>query len=230
MEQTTLNQKSWYRGLKVFFVLAFLLAQGVGFLIAYSITIERVSFVKCDNGKEFENPYFYADDKEKLALFKKCDITAFLLQKSEVKGILTDAQMKELGVQISQMQDRGVLQSEMQLAVDDFKQKYADRTPSNNTTKSYTVEELTKLYGHDFNDSFTVTGSDLPSSGLSFQDKISSNWVANFTFQYKDKYSLATKSIYYILSFFIVSVIFWLISRTFFYIFAKEKFLKFPLK
>lgn len=217
MEQINLNQKSWYRGLKVFFVLAFLLAQGLGFLITYSITGEKVSFVKCDNGKEFENPYFYADDKEKLALFKKCDITAFLLQKSEVKGILTDAQMKELSVQISQMQDNGVLQSEMQLAVDDFKQKHADRTSSNNTTKSYTVEELTKLYGHDFNDSFTVTGSD-------------SHWVANFTFQDKDKYSLATKAIYYVLSFFIVSVIFWFISRTFFYIFAKEKFFNLPTK
>src|SRR3989344_386136 len=217
MEQTTLNQKSWYRGLKVFFVLAFLLAQGVGFLIAYSITSERVSFVKCDNGKEFENPYFYADDKEKLALFKKCDITAFLLQKSEVKGILTDSQMKELGVQISQMQDNGSLQAEMQLAIDDFKEKNADRTPSNNTTKSYTVEELTKLYGHDFNDSFTVAGSD-------------SHWVANFTFQDKDKYSFVMKAFYFIPSFFIVNVIFWLISRTFFYIFAKEKFLKFPLK
>lgn len=217
MEQATLNQKSWYRGLKVLFVLAFLLAQGFGFLITYSVTSEKISFVKCDNDKEFENLYFYADDKEKLALFKKCDITAFLLQKSEVKGILTNAQMKELGVQISQMQDNGVLQSEMQLAVDDFKQKHADRTPSNNTTKSYTVEELTKLYGHDFNDSFTVAGSD-------------SHWVANFTFQDKDKHSLGMKAIFYILSFFIVSVIFWLISRTFFYIFAKEKFPKFPVK
>ena len=217
MEQTNLNQKSWYRGLKVFFILAFLLAQGLGFLITYSITSEKNSFVKCDNGKEFENPYFYADDKDKLALFKKCDITAFLLQKSEVKGILTAAQMKELGVQISQMQDSGKLQSEMQSAVDDFKQNYADRTPSNNTTKSYTVEELTKLYGHDFNDSFTVAGSD-------------SHWVANFTFDDKDKYSSATKLIYYVLSLFIVSAIFWLISRTFFYIFAKEKFLKFPMK
>lgn len=217
MERATLSQKAWYQAIKVVFVLAFLFTQVIGLAITNAIASDKISFVRCDNGKEFENPYFYADDKEKLALFKKCDITAFLLQKSEVKGILTDTQMKELGVQISQMQDNGVLQSEMQLAVDDFKQKYADRTPSNNTTKSYTVEELTKLYGHDFNDSFTVAGSD-------------SHWVANFTFQYKDKHSLVTKSIYYILSFLIVSVLFWLISRTFFYIFAKEKFLKLPLK
>lgn len=217
MERATLSQKAWYRAIKVVFVLAFLLTQVIGLAITNAIASDKISFVHCDNGKEFENPYFYANDKEKLALFKKCDITAFLLQKSEVKGILTDTQMKELGVQISQMQDSGVLQSEMQLAVDDFKQKYADRTPSNNTTKSYTVEELTKLYRHDFNDSFTVAGND-------------SHWVANFIFQYKDKHSLATKSIYYILSFLIVSVLFWLISRTFFYIFAKEKFLKLPLK
>lgn len=215
MNRENLNQESWYRAIKVIFVIVFLLAQAVGFAITNEIANDKISFVHCDNGKEFENSYFYADDKEKLALFKKCDITAFLLQKSEVKGILTDAQMKELGVQISQMQDNGVLQSAMQLAVDDFKQKYADRTPSNNTTKSYTVEELTKLYGHDFNDSFTVAGSD-------------SHWVANFTFEYREKYSHIVKAIYYILSFLIVSVIFWLISRIFFYIFAKEPFLTLP--
>lgn len=216
-DRITLNQKAWYRALKVVFILAFLLSQVIGLAITNIIASDTISFVHCDNGKEFENPYFYADDKDKLAIFKKCDITAFLLQKTEVKGILTEEQMKELGVQISQMQDNGVLQSEMQSAVDDYKQRYADRTPSNNTTKSYTVEELTKIYGHDFNDSFTVAGSD-------------SHWVANFTFQYKDKYSLGIKVAFYILSFFIVIMIFWLISRTFFYIFAKEKFLKFQNK
>lgn len=217
MDRITLSQKTWYRTIKVVFMLVFLLTQVIGFAITNDVVSDKISFVHCDNGKEFENPYFYADDKEKLALFKKCDITAFLLQKSEVKGILTDTQMKELGVQVSQMQDSGALQSEIQLEVDNFKQKYADRTPNNNTIKLYTVEELTRLYGHDFNNSFTVTGSD-------------SHWVANFTFQYKDKYSLSIKIIFYILSFFIVSLIFWLISRTFFYIFAKEKLLKFPLK
>lgn len=216
-DRVTLNQKAWYRALKVVFILAFLLSQVIGLAITNAIASDTVSFVHCDNGKEFENPYLYADDKDKLAIFKKCDITAFLLQKTEVKGILTEEQLKELGVQISQMQDNGALQSEMQSAVDDYKQRYADRTPSNNTTKSYTVEELTKIYGHDFNDSFTVAGSD-------------SHWVANFTFQHKDKYSPGMKVAFYVLSFFIVSMIFWLISRTFFYIFAKEKFLKFPNK
>lgn len=217
MDRAILSQKAWYRAMKVAFVLAFLLAQVIGFGITNAIVSDKISFVHCDNGKEFENSYFYADDKEKLAIFKKCDLTAFLLQKSEVKGILTDAQMKELGVQISQMQDNDALQSEMQLAVNDFKQNHADRTPNNNTPKSYTVEELTKLYGHDFNDSFTVVGSD-------------SHWVANFTFQDRDRYSFGMQAIFYILSFFIVSVVFWLISRIFFYIFAKEKFLKFSLK
>lgn len=229
MEQTNLNQKSWYRGLKVFFVLAFLLAQGFGFLITYSVTSEKVSFVKCDNGKELEPATLSFDqDKMKLDLFKQCDITAFLLQKSGVKGILTDAQMKELGVQISQMQNSGSLQVEMQSAVDTFKQNYADRTPNTNLPKSYTAEEFAKLYGHDPKDTFTVTGNDLPSSGLSFQDKISSNWVANFTFQDKEKYSPIVKAIYYVLSFLIVGAMFWLISRIFFYIFAKEPFLKLP--
>lgn len=216
MEQTNLNQKSWYRGLKVFFILSFLLAQGLGFLITYNVTSEKVSFVKCDNGKELEDSYSFPSDTEKLQIYKKCDLTAFLLNYSDVKGVLTDAQRKELGAQVSQMQNNGTLQSEMQSAVDDFIQKYADTTPGKNIGPKLTKEEFVKKFNHDINDSFSVAGKDY-------------SWVANFTFQYKDKYPIATKLIYYILSFFIVSAIFWLISRTFFYIFAKEKFLPFKL-
>ena len=207
MEQTTLSQKSWYRGLKVLFVLAFLIAQGFGFLITYSITSEKVSFVKCDNGKEFANPYFLPDDKEKLDIFKQCDIATYFFNKSDVKGILTDQQQQELNGIVFQMQKQGALESEIQSAVDDFKTKNAIPNPEAGK-KSYTAEELTKLYGHNFNDSFKVKDSNF--------------WVANFTFQNKEKYLPVTKSIYYLLSFFIVSVIFWLLSRIFFYIFAKE--------
>jgi hypothetical protein len=213
MEQTNLNQKSWYRGLKVFFVLAFLLAQGFGFLITYSITSEKVSFVKCDNGKELEPTTLSFDqDKMKLDLFKQCDIVAYFLAKTEIKGVLTDDQHKQIATTILQMESQGALESEIQQTVDNFKLQYA---VPNTDHKGYTIEELSKQFGHDFSDTFKVKDS---------------NWVANFTFDYKDKYPLATKSIYYILSFFIVSAIFWLISRTFFYVFAKEKFLKFPVK
>lgn len=206
---TNLNQKSWYRGLKVFFVLAFLVAQVFGFLITYSITSGKVSFVKCDNGNELEPATLSFDqDKMKLDLFKQCDIVAYFLGKTEIKGVLTDDQHKQIATTILQMESQSALESEIQKTVDNFKLQHA---VPNTDHRGYTTEELTKQFGHDFNDTFKVKDS---------------NWVANFAFDYKDKYSFATQLIYYVFSFFIVGAIFWLISRTFFYIFAKEKFLK----
>ncbi|GEM_PF-5984577 len=212
MDRATLSEKSWYRALKVLFVLIFLLAQGFGFLITYSITSEKVSFVKCDNGKELKSDLSFFTDEGKLDFFKQCDIVDYFLGKTDIKGVLNDDQHKQIATTILQMESQNTLESEIQLTVDNFKLQYA---VPNTDHKSYTTEELSKQFGHDFTDTFKV--GDV-------------NWVANFTFDYKDKYSSAMKLIYYILSFFIVSGVFWLISRTFFYIFAKEKFLKFPVK
>ncbi len=149
MDRSTLNQKAWYRALKVLFVLAFFLAQGFGFLITYSVTSEKVSFVKCDNGKEFENPYpgldFYKFSNEN-DLSKRC--------------------------------------------------QNPDEIPVINGKKVNPLD-----YG--------AVPENLAYSQIS-----------------KPKYSVTEKTGFYALSFIIVSVIFWLISRTFFYIFAKEKFLK----
>lgn len=252
MEQTNLNQKSWYRGLKVLFVLAFLLAQGFGFLITYSITSDKVSFVECDNGKEFKNPYFFPTDANNLDLFRQCDLEMYYFNNSSVKGTLTTAQHKQLAEIILQMQSQGtLLESDFQSAVDNFKTQYANHlTPTlteqqfnenvdalrnqgateqvvqeyksnyaknatgNYVLRSYTQEEFTKMIG--FHAIFKV--------------KDNNSWVANFSLQDKDKYSVTAKFGFYLLSFVIASVIFWLISRTFFYVFAKEKFLKFPVK
>lgn len=211
MDRKVLNQKAWYRALKVFFIFSFLISQAMGMGIAYSLSDDRVSFIRCDNGKEFENDSYYLSDKEKLDIFKKCDLASFLLQKTEVKGRLTDAQMEEIRIQVSRMQADGALQSEMQQVVDDYKQKYADRNPSD-MGETYTVEELSKIYGHDFNDSFKVEGEGY--------------WVSNFTIQYKEKYSLFQKIGFYILFVVAVSALFWIISRIFFYISTGEQFIK----
>jgi hypothetical protein len=208
MNREILNQKAWYRATKVIFVIVFLLAQALGFAITSELSNEKVSFVHCDNGKEFQPATLSFDqDKMKLDLFKQCDIVAYFLAKTEIKGVLTDDQHKQIATTILQMESQNALESEIQQTVDNFKLQYA---VPNTDHRGYTTEELSKQFGHDFSDTFKVKDS---------------NWVANFTFEYKDKYSLVMKSTYYLLSFFIVSVLFWLISRTFFYIFAKENFL-----
>lgn len=59
-----LNDKSWYRLLKVIFIISFVLAQGISLLIVYYFNYETLSFIRCNNGKEFINPY------EGIALYK----------------------------------------------------------------------------------------------------------------------------------------------------------------
>ena len=70
------------------FVAAFLFAQGLGFLITYSVINEKVSFIKCDNGKEFENPYpgfdFYEFTNEN-DLSKRCTTAKNNLQQGSGK-------------------------------------------------------------------------------------------------------------------------------------------------
>ena len=215
MEQQTFNQKSWYRALKVIFVLAFIFTQVIGFTIAYPFATETTPYVHCDNGKEFANPYFLPTDQEKLELFKQCDITEYFYNNSKVKGVLTSDQRQQLNTIIVQMENQGSLESDIQPVVDNFKTEYA--IPNPDTGKKYTSEELEKILGHDPSDSFQVQGSN-------------SYWIANFKLQEKNKHSLETKIIYYVFSFLIVSLIFWIISRIFFYIFAKEKFFKFSIK
>ena len=215
MNRSVLNQKAWYRALKVMFVLVFLIAQIIGFVITNELASKKVSFVHCDNGKEFiPATLSFDEDRMKLDLFKQCDIVAYFFNNSEVKGVLPDDKRKEIDNLILQMQSQGSLESEIKTAVDDFKTKYS--TPNPDAGKKYTAEEFTKIAGHDVSDSFKVRDGNY--------------WIANFKQGEKDKNSLGIKLLYYILSFFIVNLIFWLISRTFFYIFAKEKFLKLPIE
>lgn len=214
MDTTKFNDKAWYRALKVIFIFAFLLTQLVGFAITNAITSDKVSFIHCDNGKEFKNPYFLPDDQEKLALFKQCDITAYFFNKSEVKGVLTDAQRQQLDTTILQMRQQGKIESEIQTFVDDFKTQYAVPNPDAGT--KYTQEEVFAKWGHTLQDSFKVAGSN--------------TWIANYKLEDKDKYSFVVKLSYYVLSFLIISILFWIISRVFFYIFAKEKFFRLPLR
>lgn len=209
MDRASLNQKTWYRALKVIFVVAFILFQAGGFGIVYSIASQQKSFVNCDNGKTFENPYFYADDQDKKELFKKCDIDAYFFNKSEVKGFLPEYRRQELDGIVFEMQNRNALESEIQTTVDDFKVKYTEPNPD--AGKKYTPEELSKEWGHDISDTFKVGNG---------------YWVPNFKFVDKDQYSIFIKISFFILSFVVVSFVFWLIKRVFFYIFIKEKFLR----
>lgn len=58
MNKENLNNKIWYRTLKVLFFASFIFVQLLSFFITFSVTSSTREFVKCINGKEFENPYY----------------------------------------------------------------------------------------------------------------------------------------------------------------------------
>jgi hypothetical protein len=204
MEQATLNQKSWYRALKVSFVLAFILGQGLGFFVTKTaIADAQALMILCNNGSEFVSPYSYLySDVDRLAVNLKCNPDG---KSGEVVKILSEDKRRELDGLVMKMEAQKMAKNEIQLFVNDFKDK------NGYVPEKYTVEQITG-------------GREL------IKQSEGSYLVPSYSTYYSDKYSSIEKILYYLLSFFIISAIFWLISRTFFYVFAKENFFKFPLK
>lgn len=214
MNRKNLGEKSWYRALKVFFVISFILGLLLGVALASQIANEKVSMVVCDNGKEFKSDFFYLADSKKVENYKECDPASYFLHRSEVSGRLTDDQREQFKQTILGMVDSGRHEWEMQEAADSFKVANADTTPSPDKGKSYTTEELTKMYGHDFSDTFRGPNGNL--------------WVSNFVLEERSKYSLIQQVGVYLVTILVVVFVFWLFSRIFFYIFARENFITLP--
>ena len=215
-----LNQKSWYRLLKVIFIISFLTTQVIGFLITNDLASEEVLYVYCDNGKSFKNDDSQPNDSTYSFYFWQCDSTAYYFNGSSIKGILTDEQYNQLNKIVLQMQSNGtLLESDFQSVVDNFITQNVKPLPSSSgiirkVASFYKPEPLVQRHGFS----------------PYFHGKDGNNWVANFGLGNKNVYSFTQKLGFFILSFFIISIIYWLISRIFFYVVVKEKFLKFRVK
>lgn len=107
MNKEHLRNKIWYRTLKVLFFGGFIFVQLLSLYITFSVTSSTREFVKCNNGKEFENPY-YGPDFYKFGneadLTRRCENSNIV---STIKGLtgeelnalpdfITDEQMAEL--------------------------------------------------------------------------------------------------------------------------------------
>ena len=211
MDREALNQRWWYRALKVIFILSFIFWQFVGFALTYSLTEEQSYFVRCDNGKEIEHPGIIWDN-ENMSLYKQCDAATYFLSKSNAtEKYLTGEQKQQFSLLVSQMINEGVFESKIQIAANDFLTKYATANPDKGIT--LTRQEFQNLYpGHSIDDSFKSPDG--------------SFWVRNFTLESRDMYSSLIKAVFYCLSFLAVSAMIWLLSRVFFYVFIKEKFMR----
>lgn len=58
MNKEHLESKIWYRTLKVLFFATFIFIQLLSLYVTFSTTSSTREFVKCIDGKEFENPYY----------------------------------------------------------------------------------------------------------------------------------------------------------------------------
>jgi hypothetical protein len=212
MSRENLNQQTWYRAIKVLFILAFIFVQGIGVLISYEIANDGDPVIHCDNGKTFPSPTSYLDSSEKLEIYKKCDLTSFLLTKSDVPGTLTKDQIDDVRERVTEMQNNNELQSDIQTAVNEFKQIYSNSERGNGEPVSLTKKEFEERYGHDPDDTFTTIGS--------------GTFIANFTLEKEAKYGLGAQIAIYASIFLGILFLFWLFSRIFFYVIVKEKFLK----
>ncbi len=178
MNKENLNSKTWYRAVKVLFVLLFLLVQGLGFFITYSIVGNRVIYtlpVKGDeriviysNGTKvkFErNPT--ADDIKEVAQKYNFPTTGERILGKE--QIIAD---------IEAMEKQNASQWEVQ--------EFLDSLAKPNNIAGFWADKT---------DTYTI-----------------------------NRYSLSSKIFYLVLSFVIVSIMFWVIARVFFYIFLGENF------
>lgn len=76
MNKEHLRNKIWYRTLKVLFFGGFIFVQLLSLYITFSVTSSTREFVKCNNGKEFENPYYgleFYKFSNKADLTRRCE-------------------------------------------------------------------------------------------------------------------------------------------------------------
>ena len=154
-----LNQKIWYRAIKVLFILLFLVVQIFSYIIVSSSFSEKVEIVKCDNGKEFESPYPF----DIFTVQKVCTGSSFI-PKTEPEPYSDDL-----------------------------------------------INEIRKNAGSRWEKYYSFGGE----YGL----------LSFITFE-KDRYTLIKKVSCVGLSIIVISFIFWLISRIFFYVVLGEGFIK----
>ena len=212
MNTKNLNQQTWYRVTKLLFIIAFLFSQGIGAIISYEIANDSNSVIHCDNGKIISDDYLYLSDDAKLEVYKKCDLTSYLIRNSNVSVSLTEEQRSDLRERVTEMQNNNELQGDMQIAVNEFSQIYANTEKANDPPIKMTKEDYIQKFGHDPYDTFITRGGE--------------SYVANFTLAYEPKYKPLIQSEIYLGIFLLITFVFWLLRRMFFYAFIKENFFK----
>ncbi len=184
MDRAALNQKVWYRALKVCFVILFIFIQATGILISKSFIDSRVVY-KLPIGVN-EVIVTYGNNK-KVKFDQKpteSDIREIAAKYDFPRGNERILARKELIENIDAMESQGADRWEVQEYLDSLAEPY----------------------------------------------EIAGFWSDQIDTYPEDKYFLARAAGFYSLSFFSASIVIWLISRIFFYVFLRERFIVLPFK
>ena len=202
MNRENLNNKTWYRAVKVLLVLSFLIVQGFGLLITYSMVDNRVVYTLPIKGNEHIVIYKNIIPKvgetisaEEVQNLRKGENT-----KVKFDVAPTAADIKEVAGKYNlSTTDYRVLGKEQVIA--------NIEAMENQGASQWEVWEYLDSLGKP--------------------DNFAGFWADKTDIYSQNKYSPIAKIFYLILSFLVVSVVFWLITRIFFYIILGEKFFSF---
>lgn len=199
MNKENLKNKTWYRAVKVLFVLSFLLAQGFVLLITYSIVGDRVVYTLPIKGNEHIVIYknIIPEVGETISAEEFQNLPKGKNTKVKFDGAPTATDIKEVAGKYNL--------STIDYRVFGKEQVIANiEAMENQGASQWEVQEYLDSRGKP--------------------DNFAGFWADKTDIYSQNKYSPIAKVIYLILSFLVVSVVFWLIARIFFYIALGEKF------
>ena len=194
MNRETLKQKMWYRGIKVLFILVFIFVQGFVFISNEEFANTQISMVLCDSGSEPARPLDEVSQSLINNLFCKPN------QNDSIKVLSQDNRDKLENI-VGKMEIQNSSQKEIQSFVNDFKEKNGVE-PNLYTAKQlgYTKNPFLLLTDYAQNHPY---------------------YTVNYSIYQVNKYDENEIGIF---SFVVISIIFWIISRMFFYVVTGKVF------
>ncbi|HBB56685.1 TPA: hypothetical protein DEW47_03560 [Patescibacteria group bacterium] len=233
-----LQNKIWYRALKVIFVIVFILTLVIVAGGIYTISTEQQSLViNCDNGKKIiKNEQDGYTDIGKYRIYRECSEVDYRLSQSKKKGgTLSEEKRKELDVVVEKMVTGGSSDKEIQEHVDNYKEANGVESNEVNRLTRNQFQELRdrglsveQIVAFEKSKTYTLKeffgDTDISNGFIKNSDDVLI--LANYKILYEQKYSSFNIASFILAGVIVTILIFWVITRIFFYVFFGEKFFK----
>ena len=181
MDKETLRQKIWYRCIKVFFILAFILSVSVSFIIKEKTLSTQIQMTLCDSGGEPIRP--------NAVPYWNSDNINCASNPNDSKKVLSQNKRTELEIAVGKMEYQNLLQKDIYSFVNNFKEKNGF-TPGSYTDKQI-LGNLTPFPGFTGFENYSVYWADKYSTSYQLGSYLQSFllislffWVLNRCFFY----------------------------------------------